>query len=284
MAWGSKSRLRTEDPPVPCVRFFVPSTMIDLHVHLLPDVDDGASTWEESLAIACAAAEDGIALVAATPHVRDDYPTAAGTMEDLVSRLRLELERHRVPLQVRPGGEVALDRLGTLSADELRRFGLGGNSRYLLVEFPYYGWPLALDRDIGALLALGITPVLAHPERNADVQFAPERLRPAVEAGALVQLTAASFGVRLGARCQETALELVERGLAHILASDAHAPEARGISLSAAAAAVENEALAEWLTRGVPGAIVAEEPLPARPSRTGSSGRSWLGRRRFCVG
>ncbi len=266
------------------MRSFVPSTMIDLHAHLLPGVDDGASTWEESLAIARAAAEDGIALVAATPHVRDDYPTAAGTMEGLVARLRLELERHQVPLQVRPGGEVALDRLGALSAGELRRFGLGGNSRYLLVEFPYYGWPLALDRDIQALLALGITPVLAHPERNADVQHAPERLRPAVEAGALVQLTAASFGAQLGARCRQTALDLLERGLAHILASDAHAPEARGISLSAAAAAVEDEALAEWLTRGVPGAIVKGEPLPRRPSRTGSGGRSRLRRRRWRAG
>jgi protein-tyrosine phosphatase len=257
--------------------------MIDLHAHLLPGVDDGASTWEESLAIARTAAEDGITMVAATPHVRDDYDTAAATMEGLVARLRLELERHGVPLQVRPGGEVALDRLRVLAGHELRRFGLGGNPRYLLVEFPYYGWPLALDRDIEALLAQGITPVLAHPERNADVQLAPERLRRAVEAGALVQLTAASFAGRMGARCRETALDLLERQLAHVLASDAHAPEVRGIGLSSAAAALEDEALAEWLTLGVPGAIVAGEPLPGRPSRTRSRGRSRLGRRRFRV-
>ena len=240
--------------------------MIDLHVHLLPRVDDGPRTLAESLALAHSAAADGIVLAAATPHVRDDYPTTAGVMEQLVAELRDALGEAAVPLDVRPGAEIALDRLPSLAGGELRRFGLGGNPRYLLLEFPYYGWPLALGHQVCDLRSRGVTPVLAHPERNADVQAEPERLRRLVEQGALVQLTAASLDGRLGPRPRATAFELLERGLAHLLASDAHGSGLRGVGLTSGAGAVGDEGLARWLTTDVPAAIVAGQPVPERPN------------------
>lgn len=239
--------------------------MIDLHSHILPGVDDGAATLEESLEIARAAVADGIELLAATPHVRDDYPTSADTMERLVAELRAALAVAGVPLELRPGGEIALDRLDELSEDELRRFGLGGNPGYLLVEFPYAGWPLGLEERVFRLAAAGIVSVIGHPERNADVQAAPDRLEPLVRSGALVQVTAASVDGRLGRSSQRAGLELIRRGLAHLIASDAHAPSLRGIGMSAAAAAVGDERLAAWLTRDVPAAIVAGQALEPRP-------------------
>ena len=105
--------------------------------------------------------------------------------------LRAQLEEAGIPLDVRPGGEVAMEWLERLPVEELRRFGLGGNPRYLLVETPYYGWPLGLANALFSLSASGITPVLAHPERNAEVQLKPERLAPLVQSGVLVQITAA---------------------------------------------------------------------------------------------
>src|ERR687886_2683298 len=99
--------------------------MLDLHSHILPGLDDGRETIEGSLALGRAAVEDGITLMAATPPVRDDYPTTADEMETAVADLRLELDAHGVPLELRPGGELALERLD-LPADELRRFALGG--------------------------------------------------------------------------------------------------------------------------------------------------------------
>jgi hypothetical protein len=104
--------------------------MIDLHSHILPGVDDGSATLQESLEIANAAVEDGIELVAATPHVRDDYPTPVATMELLVDELRAAFQRERIPLELRPGGEIAVEQLEVLSPDELRRFGLAGNPRF----------------------------------------------------------------------------------------------------------------------------------------------------------
>jgi protein-tyrosine phosphatase len=239
--------------------------MIDLHTHILPGIDDGARTLEDAIGMAWAAVADGIRAVAATPHVRDDWPTSAADMERLVADVREALESAGIPLQVLPGGEIALDRLDRLEARELERFGLGGNPDFLLVEFPYYGWPLGLAHRVTELRSRGVTAVLAHPERNADVQARPERLRPFVADGALCQITAASIDGRLGRRPRAAGLELVEAGLAHLLASDAHTPDVRGIGMGAAARALGDDALARWLTYDVPAAIVAGEPLPPRP-------------------
>jgi protein-tyrosine phosphatase len=242
--------------------------MIDLHSHILPGIDDGPKTLDESLELATAAVDDGIELVAATPHVRDDYPTPVATMERLVDELRVALQREHIPLELRTGGEIALERLDVLSTEELRRFGLAGNPRFLLLEFPYYGWPLQLGHRIIQLRRLGITAVLAHPERSLDVQAAPDRLRPFTDAGALIQITAASVEGRLGGAPRTAASRLIELGLAHLLASDAHAPSVRTVGMSVARRAIRDDVLASWLATDVPSAIVSDRPLPARPRQS----------------
>jgi protein-tyrosine phosphatase len=241
--------------------------VIDLHSHILPGLDDGAGTLEESLEIARAAAADGVELVAATPHVRADYPTRAEAMERLVASTQEALQNEGIPVRLCPGGEIALDFLAELDAEDLRRFGLGGNPRYLLLEFPYGGWPLSLETVIFELRASGVTPVIAHPERSAAVQAAPERLRPAVDAGAIVQLTANSLTAGTRAPALHAARTLLDLELGHLIAGDAHAPALRTAGMRNAAAAVGDDALGDWLTVGVPRAIVENEPLPERPQR-----------------
>ena len=239
--------------------------MIDLHSHILPGVDDGPATIDESLEIARRAASDGVRLIAATPHVRDDYPTEAATMERLVGELRAAIQEEGIPLELRPGGEIAIDWLGRLSKEDLGRFGLGGSPRYILLEFPYAGWPLSLHEWVFQLVTREITPVIAHPERNGEVQRNPEKLRPLVDAGALVQITAASLDGRIGRSSQSAAFELIDLGLAHLLASDAHAPDVREAGLLRAVEAIDEPDLARWLTVQVPMAIVTDGPIPRRP-------------------
>ena len=239
--------------------------MIDLHSHILPGIDDGARSLDDALVMARAAVADGIGTIAATPHVRSDYPTSAGTMERAVGELRTALAGEGIGLELLPGGEIALDRLELIDADELVRFGLGGSAAYVLLEFPYEGWPVALPSIVLGLRTRGITPVIAHPERSRAVQADPERLRPIALSGALCQLTAASLDGRLGRRNREAAFELLERGLAQLIASDAHTPDIRGIGMRGAADAVGDPALARWLTETVPAAIVAGQPVPATP-------------------
>lgn len=239
--------------------------MIDLHAHILPGVDDGVRTLEEARDLARRSAADGVTAIAATPHVRDDYPTSAVRMERGVAELRADFSAAGVVVQVLHGAEIDLARLAALSADELERLSIAQTGRYVLVEFPYSGWPLSLAAELHRLAHDGRTALIAHPERNAEVQERPERLEGLVEGGALVQVTAASVDGRLGAAPRRAAERLLRLGLVHVLASDAHHPAVREAGLAAAAAAVEDEALARFLTAEAPAAIVAGDALPARP-------------------
>jgi protein-tyrosine phosphatase len=236
--------------------------VIDLHSHVLPGLDDGARDLSEAVEICNAAVADGVEILAATPHVRHDYPTTPDQIEAGLDELR-----HAVGAAIRlvPGAELAVSELQRPES-ELRRYALAGNPSYLLVETPYAGWPIDLTERLVRLRRSGITPVLAHPERNDMVQARPELLVTAVESGALVQLTASSLDGRLGARARECARLLLDRSLAHLLASDAHAPSVRAAGLSAAARAVGDRALSRWLTVDVPRAIVEGAPLPPRPA------------------
>ena len=237
--------------------------MIDLHSHVLPGLDDGAADLEEALAICRAGAADGITILAATPHVRFDYPTTPEMMHSALDDLQRAAGRS---LRLVPGGELDLEELNR-PPDVLRQFGLAGNADYLLVETPYVGWPLYIGERLFLLRISGFTPVLAHPERNTEVQSNPELLAPLVNAGALVQITAASLDGRLGTRSRSSSKTLLERGFVHLIASDAHGPAIREIGMSRAANAVGDTDLAAWLTRDMPRAIVDGGPLPPRPER-----------------
>lgn len=249
--------------------------MIDLHSHVLPGLDDGAADLDEAVAICRAAAADGIRVLAGTPHVRDDYPTTPEQMEAALAALQ---DAAGDIVRLVPGGEIDLAELDRPRA-ELTRFALAGNPRYLLVETPYAGWPLDLADRLFRLRTAGITPVLAHPERNADVQRRPELLEPIVGGGSLVQLTAASVDGRIGRNAQSCSTALLERGLAHLIASDAHAPGIRAIGMRSAVDALGDEALGRWLTVGVPSAIVEDTPVPPRPGNASRPRRRFFGRR-----
>lgn len=261
---------------MPAVKICPQILMIDLHSHILPGLDDGARTIDESVALARALAADGVRVVVAAPHVRDDYPTSPDAMEAALALVREAVAADGLSLRVLGGGEIALPRLGALGAGELERFALGG-SRVVLLEPPTLGWPVDLVRTCALLARDGWVPMLAHPERSAEVQERPALLEELVRAGALVQLTAASVDGRLGRRPAECARELLRLGLAHALASDAHGPGVREAGLSGAVAALGGGALGRWLVEDVPAALLAGEEVPARP--VGGARRRWWWRR-----
>lgn len=253
--------------------------MIDLHSHVLPRIDDGPGSMEEALQTLLALVGDEIDTVAATPHVRADYPTTADAMEAAVTAIRAAAADRGIPIDVRTGGEVAVEMIDDLGESGLRRFGLAGNRRFILIEFPYVGWPPDLAHRLVELLDAGFSPVLAHPERNPEVQFAPDRLEPLVAAGVLVQLTASSLAGLTGRSAEQAARHLVASGLAHIIASDAHALRTRGPAMVAAAAALGDDELAWWMTTELPGAIAAgNDVLPPRPEGRRRRRRLFAGR------
>jgi protein-tyrosine phosphatase len=239
--------------------------VIDLHSHVLPGLDDGVRTLDEACDLAVSAAADGVTTIAATPHVRADYPTTVEVMEAAVADLRAELALRAIDVQIVHGGEIDLGLLWAVPWPELLRFTFAQTGRYLLLEVPYRGLPLALETAVTRLVQRGVTPLLAHPERNPEVQDRPDRVAPLVQAGALVQVTAASIGDERDRAAQAAALRLIELGLVHVIASDSHGPHIARDGMAAAARRVGDPELARYLTVDVPGAIVTGEPVPARP-------------------
>jgi protein-tyrosine phosphatase len=250
--------------------------VLDIHSHILPGLDDGAADLEEAVELAAEAAAAGVETIVATPHVRSDYPTASAQIAEGVRVVTGALASSGTKLDVLPGAEVSLDSVPRVLADGVAGYTLGGTGRYLLVEFPYEGWPRAAELVLADLAARGVTAVLAHPERNDTVQESPSRLRMLLDAtGAIAQVTVGSLDGRFGTRTKATAHALVDLGLAHVAASDAHRPgaERRVWQLPAEIPA----GLAEWLTVTVPRAILQGHDVPDRPAVEGGLGR--VGRR-----
>lgn len=199
--------------------------MIDIHCHLLPGLDDGPATLDEALALAGALVADGITHVVATPHVFPGrFDNRRSGIGPAAQALQQALAQAGLPLQLRWAGEVRLapEALDLLGAQELPWLGDAAGLRTLLLEMPDNQVPLGALAFVGALQRQGITPVLAHPERNRGVMESLQRLRPFVEAGCKVQVTAGSLVGQFGAKAQATAEALLEQGWVHALASDAH--------------------------------------------------------------
>lgn len=239
--------------------------VIDLHSHVLPGLDDGAQGLDGALAMLAEMEADGVRMVAGTPHVRHDYPTTPEGMVAAVRELRVAARDAGCRIEVVPGGELSLSVVDESSPEELQRFALGGRSHAILVEFPYADWPYLIEKRVARLVERGLTPVLAHPERNERVAAEPGLLRPAADAGALVQVTAGSLTGVFGRRASRCARELLALGLVHLVGSDAHGPHLPRAGLRAAVEALEDARLGRWLTEDVPAAILTDGALPPRP-------------------
>jgi protein-tyrosine phosphatase len=241
------------------------TNMFDLHTHVLPRLDDGAADFDDSLAIAREAAACGVSTLVATPHVRDDYPTTPAQLSSRLVEVRAALAEARIDVAVFPGAEVALDVVRASSLAELAPFVLGGESAHLLVEPPFFGWPLDLIDEIHRLRAGGLAVVLAHPERNSAVQESPRRLAQLVDDGALLQVTAGSIVGAFGQAAARAAKELLAAGLVHLVSTDTHRAGGRGATLPHALSSIGDPELVSWLMVDVPQAILSRRPRPDRP-------------------
>lgn len=244
--------------------------LTDLHCHVLPGVDDGPATLEDALAMVRQAAADGIAVVCATPHVRDDHDVRIGELAGRVAELNAAAAG--IPVTVVTGAEVAEPLLASLSDDELRAASLGAGGRWILVE-PRPG-PLGdeLHDAVRALGARGFRALLAHPERHAGHDLA-DRLHDLVGAGALVQFTAALLADGPAAA---TMRGLAAQGLVHVLGSDSHSARfGRPVRISDGLAALAGvgrlRAHAGWIAQEAPAAILRGDDLVAPYAASGRS-------------
>lgn len=248
--------------------------MIDLHCHVLPAIDDGPATFEESIALARAAAENGIRTLLATPHVNRHYANEsraiARLVEDLNDRLRVE----RIDVEVCPGAEIEAGQIASIATEELERLGLNRGS-WLLVEPPFSTDVRWLPEIIADLQSRGFRVLLAHPERCPGLHREPRMLSELVKGGVRTSITAGSLTGRFGLDVRRFSLALAEDDLVHNVASDAHDISKRPPSIANELEQAGLGSIAEWLTEEVPAAILAGEPrIPPRPQAPSIAPRS----------
>jgi protein-tyrosine phosphatase len=244
--------------------------VIDIHCHILPDLDDGPRTWAESLAMARLASEDGVQVVVATPHL------FRHKMVDLkefnrkevilhrISEFRERLAEENIPLTILPGCDfpLSLEALELLDSDQVLTINAG--KRYLLLEMPDFSVPTATPDICFRLQSQGITPIITHPERHVIFQERPEKLARLIDLGCLVQLTAGSLTGVFGRRVAKISRSMVKKGYVHLLASDAHGTRSRPPLLAqgvARLARMVGQDTAVAMVTTIPEKIIKGEPL-----------------------
>jgi protein-tyrosine phosphatase len=233
--------------------------MVDLHCHILSGIDDGAKSFEESLAMAEMAIADGITHVVATPHAspefRFDYSRVSREAEKLQSALgsRLTLATG-CDFHLSPENISALRKMPSPFCIHQKD--------YLLVEFNEFAIPPAMDQTLYEIQLAGLRPIITHPERNGILRAQPERLEKWIRNGCYGQVTGGSLTGVFGANLQETSMEWIARGLVHFIASDAHNTTVRPHKLRAAYDTVDKE-----FGRAKAEALFVENPLAAFEGR-----------------
>jgi protein-tyrosine phosphatase len=217
--------------------------MLDLHVHVLPGIDDGPRTMEDALALAQALADDGIEHIVATPHI---YP---GVFDNSATRIGEAFDAFQAAVS-----DAGIDLTMTWAAEvricpeildwiELRRLPMLNGSLVgpstALIELPDGQIPVGTDKLMGMMLDRGITPLMAHPERNKAVMEQPTRLEVLRRLGCKFQVTAGSLLGDFGSRAQTTAQKLLDAGWVDVIATDSHNRSSRRPRMRAAR---------DWLT------------------------------------
>jgi protein-tyrosine phosphatase len=239
----------------------------DIHFHLLPGIDDGPATLDESVALAASAAADGTDTIVATPHVRADFFTAVHELPDRVREVENRLADEGIDVRILCGGELGHSMVGRLTQPELDVIAQGPpGGRWVLVESPFSGFGEDFTAATDELRDRRFQVVVAHPERVPDEDGSRWRaLRHELAHGSVLQVNAWSLAGRHGVEAQAVARRLVREGRARVIGSDAHSTVRAPALLLGMAAALEaglTPVDADRLVRSGPRRLV-ERGVPA---------------------
>lgn len=216
--------------------------MIDIHCHILPGVDDGASHYTDSLLMAKQAVSEGIHTIIATPHHKNGH--YVNTKVEIIARvkeLNEYLQSEQVDLEILPGQENRIygEIIEDYQAGEILT--LGNASHYVFIELPTNHVPRYTDQLCYDIQMKGLIPVIVHPERNTELIEHPNKLYHLVKNGAASQVTTGSLTGYFGKKIQKFSFDLIENNLTHFLASDAHNTTTRGFKMAEAFDLVETK-------------------------------------------
>ncbi len=254
-------------------------TFVDIHCHLLPGIDDGAKDWDESLAMAHLALDDGTTTIIATPHQLGNFGHNRGDeILGRVGELQVRMNQAGLPLKVLPGADVRIepDMVGRILSGEVLT--LGDRGRHVLLELPHELY-LPLEPVIEDLRRHNMVGILSHPERNEGILRKPDVLSPLVEAGCLLQITAGSLCGTFGSACRQLSEWLLTEGLVHFVASDGHGPRSRRPLLRRAfdrVVELADETTAIQLCSQNPAAVAEGQDVPAGRRQIVRARRRWF--------
>ena len=239
--------------------------MVDIHSHILPDVDDGPKTWDVCLAMCRMAAADGITHQVATPHANDRYHYDRPYLQGLLNELQQKIG-DSLTLSLGCDFHLSYDNVQDALANPSRY--TIGSTHYMLVELSNYSIPQQTTDSFVKLGDCGLTVIVTHPERNPILRENPQRVVEWAEQGCVIQMTGSALTGFWGERVRRVAQWLLEHNAVHVLSTDAHDTENRVPVLSTArdaAADISGEEVADALVEHNPRAIISDQPLPHFP-------------------
>jgi len=232
--------------------------MIDLHCHILPNLDDGPTDMQTSIDMAKIAAEDGIKTIVATPHINDKLHSNLN-IRALVSELNINMEYQNIPVKVLQGGDV----FALAPPSQLKDYTVN-NSRYILLEFPRNYLPTNFKEILFSWALEGLCPIITHPERNLTIMKKPDLLLDMLHGNVFVQITAGSLTGKFGRDEQACSSYLLQKKAVHFIATDAHSNEYRRPILSRGlkqAEKIVGKGMAMKLVLDNPSAVLNDEPI-----------------------
>ena len=200
---------------------------VDIHCHLVCGIDDGSKSWDETLAMARMATQDGIGTIVVTPHQLGNFGHNHGDLiRQRTAELQQFLDQNDVPLTVLPGADVRIEEGLVAKIRNGQVVSLADHRKHVLLELPHEIY-VPLEKLLIELNAAGMIGILSHPERNAGIQAEPRLVGPLVDRGCLMQVTAGSLLGAFGPQVQKLSDWLVTEGLVHFVSTDAHGPKSR---------------------------------------------------------
>ncbi|MBM3727582.1 MAG: exopolysaccharide biosynthesis protein [Acidobacteria bacterium] len=248
--------------------------MVDIHSHILHGMDDGAKTFEDSLAMVLMAAENGTTDIVATPHCNHEFKFRPELISERIAALR-QGAGDRIRIHRGCDFHLAFDSIEEAMTNP-RKFSIN-HLGYLLVEFPDFQIFDNTSQIFDNLMLAGLKPIITHPERNTVLQQRLPSIREWVERGCYVQVTAQSLLGRFGQTARKFAEELLSQDLVHFLASDAHDLRHRPTRLDEARERARGgwgDDIAEALFETNPRATLTGAPLSVAPPK--KAGRKWF--------
>lgn len=215
--------------------------MIDLHCHILPEIDDGASNLNEALEMARIAQHEGIKKMVNTSHFHPDFKFKMGKiLQEEVNNFNLELKKNNIDIEVLLGNELYYYSDLIESLDDLDFYTIN-NSKYILIEFSPVNVPKNLSDIVYEFKLKGYTPILAHVERYSLIMENPNIIYDCINEGAVIQVNASSVLGKHGKEMKKVADILLDNNMVHIIASDAHGSERRRPQLKEAYNFIKNK-------------------------------------------